>query len=86
MKFPSTMGDMGYLEKPDERFSHADLRYRIADFVNDRLRTIPYVHNTLKRLANLIQYRRDLKQVHAAKETLFRSVRAVVTCPQNPHA
>lgn len=54
--------------KPDEHFSRAELRYRIADYVNDRLRAIPYLHSTLKAGANWLQYRRELRQIRAAAE------------------
>ncbi len=53
-------------QKPDEHFSRAELRYRIADFINDRLRAIPYFHSSLKRAANWLQYRRDLRRIQAA--------------------
>ena len=56
-------------QKPDEHFSRAELRYRIADSINDRLRAIPYFHSTLKRAANWLQYRRDLRLIKAASKS-----------------
>ena len=35
-----------------------ELRYRIADFINDRLKAIPYLHSTLKRLTRRLAARR----------------------------
>ncbi len=64
-------------QKPDEHFSRAELRYRIADFINDRLRAIPYFHSALKRAANWLQYRRDLRRIQAAaKNSPIRSASA----------
>jgi len=54
-------------DKPEERFSRAELRYRIADYVNDRLKAIPYVHRILKRLVHWLQHRRDVRQIAAAR-------------------
>ncbi|MGA3318462.1 MAG: class I SAM-dependent methyltransferase [Candidatus Korobacteraceae bacterium] len=55
--------------KPDERFSRAELRYRIADFINDRLKAIPYFHSTLKTAIRWLQHRRDLRRMKAATES-----------------
>ena len=48
--------------KPDERFSRAELRYRIADAINDRLRAIPYLHATAKAAVEWLERRKDRKR------------------------
>jgi SAM-dependent methyltransferase len=57
-------------QKPDERFSRAELRYRIADFINDRLKAIPYFHTALKGAIHRLQDRRGLRQIKAAAASL----------------
>jgi hypothetical protein len=57
---------MSELPKPAERFSRAELRYRIADFINDRLKAIPYFHTTLKSGVNWLQHRQDVRRIKAA--------------------
>lgn len=52
--------------KPDERFSKAELRYRIADAINDRLRAIPYFHATAKATVEWLERRKDRKRIAAA--------------------
>jgi SAM-dependent methyltransferase len=44
--------------KPDERFAHSELRYRIADAINDWLKSIPFVHSAAKTSAKLMERRR----------------------------
>jgi SAM-dependent methyltransferase len=51
---------------PDEHFSRTELRYRIADAVNDRLKAIPFFHSSLKTAARWWQHRKDVRQVKAA--------------------
>jgi SAM-dependent methyltransferase len=58
----------GGSQKPDERFLRGELRYRIADFINDGVKRIPFVHATLKSTANWLQYRWDLRRNKAATE------------------
>lgn len=53
-------------QKPDEHFSRGELRYRIADFINDRLKAIPFFHSTLKTALHRFQHRGDLRQIRAA--------------------
>ena len=53
--------------KPDERFSRAELRYRIADAINDRLKAIPYLHTTAKSTMKWLERRRDRKRIAAAQ-------------------
>ena len=53
-------------QKPDERYLQSELRYRIADYINDRLKAIPYLHSSAKAAANWLQHRRDLKEIRAA--------------------
>ena len=53
--------------KPDERFSRAELRYRIADAINDRLKAIPYLHSTAKATMKWLERRRDRKRIASAQ-------------------
>lgn len=53
--------------KPEERFAHAELRYRMADAVNDWLKAIPGIHAATKRAAKWAEHRRDLKRIAARK-------------------
>ena len=55
-------------EGPEEHFSRAELRYRIADAINDRLKSIPLVHATAKATAHWLQHRRDVSRVRAARQ------------------
>ncbi len=59
--------------KPDERFSRAELRYRIADAINDRLRAIPYLHATAKAAVEWLERRKDRKVIAAALRETARS-------------
>lgn len=60
---------MSDASKPDEHFSRAELRYRIADYINDSLKAIPFLHSTVKAGANWLQYRKDLRQIKAAAKS-----------------
>lgn len=53
---------------PDEHFSRGELRYRIADAINDRLKAIPFVHATAKGMAHWMQHRRDISRVKSARK------------------
>ncbi len=55
-------------QKPDEHFSRGELRYRIADAINDRLKAIPYLHATAKAAAHWLQHRQDLRRVKTARK------------------
>lgn len=55
-------------QAPDEQFSRAELRYRIADAVNDRIKAIPFVHATAKAAAHWLQHRRDIGRVKATRK------------------
>jgi SAM-dependent methyltransferase len=57
---------MADAQRPDEHFSRAELRYRIADAINDRLKTIPYFHASVKAAAQWLQHRRDVRMARAA--------------------
>ncbi len=56
--------------KPDERFSRAELRYRIADAINDRLKGVPFFHTTAKATVAWLERRRDRKRVAAARHDI----------------
>jgi SAM-dependent methyltransferase len=74
--------------KPDERFSRAELRYRIADFINDRLKAIPGLHSSVKTAANWFQHRQDLRRIAAAHQTALvlrtPSASAAADCSTQP--
>ena len=53
--------------KPDERFSRGELRYRIADAINDRLKAIPYLHTTAKSTMKWLERRKNRKRIAAAQ-------------------
>ena len=57
-------------QKPDRQFSRDELRYRIADAINDRLKSIPLLHASAKGMAHWLQHRRDLRQVKAARKSI----------------
>jgi len=55
-------------QKPDDHFSRGELRYRIADAVNERLRAIPYLHATAKAAAHWLQHRQEMRHLKAARQ------------------
>lgn len=55
-------------QKPEQQFSRAELRYRIADAINERLKAIPFVHATAKVAANWLEHRRDVNRSKAARQ------------------
>jgi SAM-dependent methyltransferase len=63
--------------KPNERFSRAELRYRIADAINDRLKAIPYLHTTAKATMKWLERRRDRKRTAAARRDMAASTGTV---------
>ncbi len=54
---------MADLQKPEQEFSRDELRYRIADAINDRLKSIPLLHATAKGAAHWLQHRRDVQAI-----------------------
>src|SRR5262245_6139899 len=54
-------------QKPEQQFSRDELRYRIADAINDRLKSIPFVHATAKGAAHWLQHRRDVQAIKKAR-------------------
>lgn len=50
-------------QKPEQQFSRDELRYRIADAINDRLKSIPFLHATAKGAAHWLQHRRDVRAI-----------------------
>lgn len=54
--------------KPEERFAHAELRYRIADALNDWLKGIPGMHAAAKKAAKWAEHRRDVQRTAAAQK------------------
>ncbi len=54
-------------QKPEQQFSRDELRYRIADAINDRLKSIPLLHATAKGAAHWLQHRRDVRAVKTAR-------------------
>ncbi len=55
-------------QAPDEQFSRAELRYRIADAINDRLKATPLLHATAKGAAHWLQHRRDISRIKIARK------------------
>ena len=55
-------------QKPQQQFSRDELRYRIADAVNDRLKSIPLLHATTKAAAHWLQHRRDVRVIKATRK------------------
>lgn len=70
--------------KPDERYAHSELRYRIADAVNDWLKSIPLVHSAAKTSAKWME-RRQLKRT-AKQPPVAASIPAVQTTPDVEHS
>ncbi len=70
-------------QKPEQQFSRDELRYRIADAINDRLKSIPLLHATAKGAAHWLQHRRDVRVIKATQKAA--SGRAAPAAPtSNP--
>jgi len=70
------------LQKPDERYLHSELRYRVADYINDRVKAIPYLHATAKAAAAWLQHRRDLKRMRRETQNPRAASGPVETAPE----
>jgi len=70
-------------QKPNQQFSRDELRYRIADAINDRLRSIPFLHAVAKATAHWLQHRRDLRRAKAARKPAEK-VSSSATQPHPP--
>jgi SAM-dependent methyltransferase len=67
--------------KPEERFAHAELRYRIADAVNDWLKTIPGAHVAAKKAGKWAEHWRDARRAAGAQKKAARLDTATVPSP-----
>lgn len=63
-------------EKPEQQFSRGELRYRIADAVNDRLKAIPFLHASAKAAAHWLEHRRDVSRATSSRKVSPPSVPA----------
>ena len=57
-------------QKPEQQFSRDELRYRIADAINDRLKSIPLLHATAKGAAHWLQHRRDVQAIKKTRHVM----------------
>jgi SAM-dependent methyltransferase len=57
-------------QKPEQQFSRDELRYRIADAINDRLKSIPLLHATAKGAAHWLQHRRDVRAIKKTQRAI----------------
>lgn len=68
-------------QKPEQQFSRDELRYRIADAINDGLKSIPFLHATAKGAAHWLQHRRDVRTVKKTRHTAEMQPAAAAQSP-----